>query len=128
MKAVTITVAGILIGVIATAFDQLWVAGLSALAALYGAFLQYKDSVAFEFIFSKTDWTQIENSGQYYLEIPNSTHHKLNPVITVRDNDLHAEEFAYCNVHVLDNNLVRIETTFVFSGKAIIHNLNNITF
>ncbi len=84
MSAFSITIFGILLGLISSLTGITWLTILAAVVAFVGSYLQYKNSVPYELIFSESSWKHNgkgENSTS--LVIPKRWHKESNPTATV---------------------------------------------
>lgn len=118
MKALLITVVGILLGLAASLGNIVWLSVLAAVVALMGAYAQYRDTMPYEFIFSGSSW-QRAGSG-FKLVIPKEQHKKSNPTATVFKGENQTYEEVDCDISADTTGAIVLRATIPFEGKVLI--------
>jgi hypothetical protein len=81
MKTLIVTVAGIILGLAASAAGVYWLAILATVIAIAGAVMQYRDSLPYEMLISESAWAA--SGDAYRIVVAKHTHKKLAPVGTL---------------------------------------------
>jgi hypothetical protein len=120
MQNLIITIIGILLGVLAS-FTNPFFSIPAGLLAVYGAFLQYKESLPFEIIFQPDRWIK-KNDEDFELVIPFVKHKKTNPTVKTYladETDQNKFDETMCSVSVKENEVL-VSACSPFKGKIII--------
>lgn len=118
MKSLFITVAGILLSLVASLANIVWLAVLSTVVALVGAYAQYKDALPYEFVFDGSSWQGAERNLK--LVIPKKQHKKVNPTATVFKRQNQSYEEINCDVGTDESDAIILGAVITFEGKVVI--------
>jgi hypothetical protein len=118
MKALLVTIVGIVVSVAASVMNLLWLVVTGAVIAGVGAWMQYRDTVAFERIINIADWEK--DGADYRIDIAASDHKKSGPTATIYVGRAPHFEQASCDVHTDTDNTVILRVSNPVSGKVVI--------
>ena len=118
MKTFLVTVASIVLALVATLLNINWLVVVSTIVALAGAYAQYRDSLPFEFVFIDSMWQKVDNGFQ--IVIPKTKHTKSRPISTTFQGQHSTYEEVTCAVSVDYQEAVILSVNQPFSGKVII--------
>lgn len=118
MKALIITVIGIILGLGASLANVSWLAVLATVVALIGAYMQYRDSVPFEFVFTPDSWQK--DGAEFKLVISRAMHNKSAPTATVLLGLAPNFQEVSVGIKTEAGGAVIVEANSTFSGKVII--------
>jgi len=118
MNALLVTIGGIVVGVAASVLNVPWLGVTGAIIAGAGAWMQYRDTVAFERIIDTADWEK--DGADYRISIAASEHKKRGPTATIYVGRAPYFEQASCDVHIDIDNTVILRVSSPVSGKVVI--------
>jgi hypothetical protein len=119
MKSLLVTVTGIFLGLVASLLNIHWLAILSTIIALIGAYAQYKDALPYEFIFDASSWKKTDE--EYMLVIPKKQHKKESPVSTVFECHNQICQEVICDRCTDKSDAVIVNVNRPFEGKVVIN-------
>lgn len=118
MQAFVITVVGIILGLVATLGNVIWLAVLAAVVALAGAYSQHRDAAPFEFVFSSDDWQKV--GAEFNLVVPKRLHNKNKPIATVFEGLAPNFQEVVVAIKICSDSAVVIEANLTFQGKVVV--------
>ena len=119
MKALIVTILGIILATAAGLVNIPWLAGLAALVTLAGAWAQYRDGLPFERVFSSADWRR-QTDPNFQLVVPFGEHKKSSPIVAVYLGQPPAFELIGCEVATDANGGVVLGASHAFAGKVVV--------
>ena len=118
MKSLLITVAGIVLGLVASLSGIIWLAIFSTVIALVGSYAQYKDALPYESVFNGSSWEGGESD--FKLVIHRKKHKKVNPTIAVYRLQDQSYELVMCGIKADESGAIILDAAFPFNGKVVI--------
>jgi hypothetical protein len=118
MKSLFVTVAGIVLGLVASLASIAWLAILSTVIALIGSYAQYKDALPYEFVFNGGLWQ--EGERDFKLAISKKEHKKVNPTATVYMLQNQGYQLIACDISADAGDAIILGAVIPFDGKVVI--------
>ena len=118
MKSLLITVAGIVLGLVASLSGITWLAIFSTVIALIGSYAQYKDASPYEFVFNNSSWEGGERD--FKLVVHRKKHKKVNPTTTVYRLQDQSYELVICEIKANESDAIILGAVSPFNGKVVI--------
>ncbi len=118
MKALFVTVIGIVLSFAASVANVYWLAAVAMVIALAGAYAQYRDTAPFELIFEPADWQKV--AADFRLVVPSLRHKKASPTATVYLGQPPTFEEAMCDVSTDAGGSIVLGASQPFNGKVVI--------
>ncbi len=118
MKALLVTIAGVILAFVASVLRAPWLAAAASLVAICGAYAQFRAGQPFELMFSDASWR--ESDGGFSLSVPRAMHKKVRPTATVFEGVATTFHWVGVSIQVSDSGNVELGAATRFTGKVVI--------